>query len=230
MTNINEKVLKDIQKMQDAKYQKFQSNLCPNVDNIIGVRVPNIRKYVKKLHKEEPSYLETVNIKDFNYYEELLVFGLYLVTSNIDDEKKFNYLDAFVPLIDNWAICDIVCGSMKVTEKNKNNVYKYIKKYFKSTREFERRFFVVMLFHFLDDEYIDTVINDIDNINTDEYYVSMAVAWLISIIYIKYKDKCLIYLKNNRLDSKTYNKALQKIIESTRITNEEKKIIKAMKK
>ncbi len=230
MTNINKKILNDIKQMQDKEYQKFHSKLCPNNDNIIGVRVPNIRKYVKKLQKEEPNYLELIDINSFIYYEEILVFGLYIVTSNLDDNQLFYYLDLFVPLIDNWAVCDIVCGSMNVKENKQDTIYKYIKKYSKSLNEFERRFFVVMLFHYLDDKYIDMVIKDINKINTNEYYVSMAVAWLVSIIYIKYQEKCLLFLNNNDLDTKTYNKALQKIIESTQVSKKEKELIKLLKK
>lgn len=230
MTNINEKILNDIKKNQDQKYQKFQSNLCPNVNNIIGIRVPDIRKYVRKLHKEEPDYLKLVNIKAFKYYEEVLIFGLYIATSKFDTDKLLFYLDQFVPLIDNWAVCDIVCGSIKVNEENKTPLYNYIKKYYNSKKEFERRFFVVMLFHYLDDKHIATVIKDINNLNTNDYYVSMAVAWLISFIYIKNKDKCMQFLNNNSLDTKTYNKALQKIIESTRVSKEEKELIKSLKK
>ena len=202
MNSINKQILNDIMSLQDKKYQEFHSNLCPGTSNIIGVRVPDIRKYVKNLQKISPNYLEEVNINDFKYYEEVLIYGLYIVTSKLDKDKLFFYLDKFVPLIDNWAICDIVCGSIKVIDKNKDAIYTYISKYKKSKKEFERRFFVVMLFHFLTDDYINIVIKDINNMKIDEYYVSMAIAWLISDIYIKYKDKCLKYLNNNNLDTK----------------------------
>lgn len=230
MSSINKQILNDIMALQDKKYQEFHSNLCPGTSNIIGVRVPDIRKYVKTLQKKSPNYLEEISINDFKYYEEILVYGLYIATSKMDDDKLFYYLDKFVPLIDNWAICDIVCGSIKVTDKNKEAIYKYIKKYKNSKKEFERRFFVVMLFHFLDDDYLDKIINDIDQMKMDEYYVSMAIAWLVSIIYIKQKDKGLKYLNDNNLDTKTYNKALQKIIESTRISKEEKNFIRSLKR
>lgn len=150
--------------------------------------------------------------------------------AKLEQTILFEKLDIFVPLIDNWAICDIVSGSIKINKANKNAVYKYIKKYYTSKKEFERRFFIVMLFHFLEDDYINQIIHDINNIDIKDYYVSMAIAWLISDIYIKYKDNCLQFLKDNNLDDKTYNKACQKIIESNRVTKEEKNEIRKMKR
>ncbi len=230
MSKLNEIIIKDMFDLKDEKYRQFHSNLCPNTDNIIGVRVPEIRKYVKKIIKEKPYYLDEIKIEEFKYYEEVLIYGLYIAMAKLEQTILFEKLDIFVPLIDNWAICDIVSGSIKINKANKNAVYKYIKKYYTSKKEFERRFFIVMLFHFLEDDYINQIIHDINNIDIKDYYVSMAIAWLISDIYIKYKDNCLQFLKDNNLDDKTYNKACQKIIESNRVTKEEKNEIRKMKR
>ena len=229
-SNLNEQIINDLFLKQDKKYQQFHSNLCPGTGNIIGVRVPILRNYVKVIIKEIPDYLNQIDYHNFKFYEELMIYGLYIATSKLRTDELLEKLDTFVPLIDNWAICDIVCSSIKIKKQDQKNFYKYLKKYKNSKKEFERRFFVVMLFKYLNDEYIDKVIKELDTINTNEYYVSMAVAWLISIIYIKYKDKAIDYLNNNNLDTKTYNKALQKIIESTRISKEEKEQIKILKK
>ena len=104
----------------------------------------------------------------------------------------------------------------------------------KSDREFELRFAIVILLdYYITDEYIDNVIKILDNIkHTEFYYVKMAVAWTLSIAYIKYPDKIMQYLQsgNNHLDKDTYNKALQKIIESNRVGKREKNKIKKMKR
>ena len=230
MNKLNEIIIKDMFDLKDEKYKQFHSNLCPNTDNIIGVRVPEIRKYVKKIIKEVPNYLDEIKTEKFKYYEEVLIYGLYIVLDKLEQKSFFEKLDIFVPLIDNWAICDIVAGSIKINKTKKNEFYKYIKKYYNSKKEFERRFFVVMLFHFLEDDYINQILSDINNIDTKDYYVSMAIAWLVSGIYIKYKDNCLKFLEDNNLDNKTYNKACQKIIESNRVTKEEKYKKKKMKR
>ena len=230
MNKLNEIIIKDMFDLKDEKYKQFHSNLCPNTDNIIGVRVPEIRKYVKKIIKEVPNYLDEIKTEKFKYYEEVLIYGLYIVLDKLEQKSFFEKLDIFVPLIDNWAICDIVAGSIKINKTKKNEFYKYIKKYYNSKKEFERRFFVVMLFHFLEDDYINQILSDINNIDTKDYYVSMAIAWLVSGIYIKYKDNCLKFLEDNNLDNKTYNKACQKIIESNRVTKEEKYKIRKMKR
>lgn len=111
-------------------------------------------------------------------------------------------------------------------------MWKWIEKYLKSNKEFEIRFgIIVMLDFFVIDEYIDAVLERLNNIeNIDEYYVKMAIAWNISICFVKYPEKTMKFLKHNQLDDFTYNKALQKIIESYRVEEETKKVIRNMKR
>ena len=150
---------------------------------------------------------------------------------NTDIKEILEIIKGFVPKIDNWAVCDICCAGLKIVNKNKETVWTFIQKYLKSKKEFELRFAVVMILdYFTDEKYINEVLKIFDNIKHDGYYVKMAVAWAISAAFVKFPEITMKYLKKNNLDDWTYNKGLQKICESLRVTKETKKAIKAMKR
>ena len=219
----------ELKKLTDEKYREFQKSLCPNVDDIIGVRVPQLRELAKKIAKQKP--LEFLEEFKPEFYEERMIYGLVIGYMKKDLEVRLKYLDVFVPIIDNWAICDCCCSTYKFTNQNLEEIWTYIQKYINSKNEFEVRFAVIMLMdYYLNDEYIDRVLKIYNSIKIDEYYVKMGIAWGISVAYIKQKEKTKIFLKKNNLDDFTYNKAIQKIIESDRVTMREKEILKEMKR
>ena len=226
---MNDEVRKKILELADPKYKEFHSGLCPNTENIIGVRIPVLRKYAKELAKDDfRSYLSS--IAD-DYYEEIMIKGMIIGLAKMETEERLNYISEFVPKIDNWAICDTFCTGLKFTNKNKDVVWEFIKKYQNSRKEFELRFLIVMLLdYYITDKYIDEVIKILDKTKHDGYYVKMAIAWTISVLYVKYPKITMEYLKNNTLDDFTYNKALQKIIESYRVSEEDKNIMRKMKR
>lgn len=225
MENIRQKLFE----MQDKKYQEFHSGLCPDVNDIIGVRIPELRKLAKQIAKENAQeYLELTQKK---YYEERMLQGFIIGYMKSDLKESLKYLDQFVPIIDNWAICDCCCSTFKFTNKHPEEVWQYIQKYLISDKEFELRFAIVMMMdYYLTEEYIDKVLKIYDSIHHDGYYVKMAVAWAISVCYIKFPEKTMEFLNNNHLDDFTYNKSLQKMIESYRIDEKTKKRLKDMKR
>jgi len=224
-----EEVRNQLFELQDLKYQQFHSKLCPGVDNIIGVRTPDIRKITKDLLKSD--YISYIKFVDKKYYEEIMIEGLLIALSKINITDKIGYLDKFIPKINCWAITDICSASFKLNQNEKEIIWAYLLKYKDSCKEYELRFMIVMwMNHYLINEYWDLVFEYIDKIKSEYYYVKMAIAWLISVAYVKDSNKTLNYLKNNNLDTWTYNKSLQKIIESNRVSKEEKIKIKAMKK
>lgn len=226
---MNNKVRERLFELSDEKYKKFHSSLCPGTNNIIGVRVPVLRKFARELVKGNfREYLENAEDK---YYEEIMLQGMVIGVAKMDIDETLEHITKFIEKIDNWAICDTVCAGLKITKNNREKVWQFIQKYLNSNKEFELRFAVVMMLDFyIEDEYIDKVIEKLDQINHDGYYVKMAVAWAISICYIKYPEKTMKYLENNNLDNFTYNKSLQKIIESYRVEEDKKKIIRDMKR
>lgn len=226
---MEEEIRNKLFEMQDEKYKKFHSGLSPNVDNIIGVRVPKLREYAKELYKNNK--IEDIKIGD-KYQEELMLQGFVIGLQTKEPiEKIIKRIDEFVPKINSWAVCDTFCASLKATKKYPKEMYKLIEKYLKSKKEYEIRYSLVMLLDFyINDTYIDEVLKIIDSIKSDKYYVQMANAWLISVCLVKYYDKTVKFLKSSNLDKFTYNKGIQKAIESYRITEKQKEYLRSIKK
>ena len=215
--------------LSDDKFKTFHSRLCPNTDNMIGVRLPLLRQLAKEIAKGDwRNFLS--NSKE-EYYEEILINGLVIAYAKCDVEERLNYIESFVPKIDNWAICDSFCNTLKFVNKNKEIMWEFIQPYLKSYNEFEIRFAVVIILnYYITEDYIDLVLKTLDNIKHDGYYVKMAIAWAISMCFVKFEEKTMAYLKDNSLDDFTYNKSLQKICESLRIDKNTKELIKSMKR
>lgn len=212
----------------DEKYREFHSSLCPNVNDILGVRIPKLREIAKTIAKDNPiDFLEKYVCE---FYEEKMIYGLVIGYMKSDLETRIKYLNKFVQMIDNWAVCDCACSTYKFTQKNMEEMFEYIKKYVFSNKEFEVRFACIMLMdYFLIDEYIDEVFQIFNNIKLDKYYVEMAIAWAISEAFIKNEKKTREFLANNTLSVNTFNKALQKIIESNRVDDKTKDEMRKMK-
>lgn len=231
INQIKEEIKNKLKELADSKYKEFHSGLCPNTENILGVRVPVLRNYAKEISKQYEIEVLLKNI-DNEYYEEVLLQGMLIGLSKEKDiEKILGYIKEFIPKIDNWAICDGFCAGLKITKKNKEIMREFIKPYLNSSKEFEIRFGIVMILdYYIEEKYLEENFKIFEHIKNEEYYVQMAIAWAISICLIKYFDKTIDYLKTSKLDKFTYNKSLQKGIESFRISEENKKILRNMKK
>lgn len=227
---MKQKIKEELFQLADQKYKEFHSGLCPGTNNIIGVRVPILRNYAKQLVKEQ-EIKEILKQIDEQYYEEIMLQGMLIGLEKKQIDQIQKQIEEFVPKIDNWAICDIFCAGLKITKKHKKEMWEWMQKYLKSDQEFEIRFGVVMLLdYYIDEEYLQRDFAIFDSITSQAYYVQMAVAWAISIALIKFYDPTIQYLKTAKLDQFTYNKSLQKAIESYRITKEQKDILRSMKK
>ena len=206
------KIRQDLFEIQDLKYKEFHGSLCPDMDNIIGVRIPKLREYAKELYKSNK--LEDIKIGD-KYYEELVIQGMLIgFQTKAPIEEAIKQVKEFVPKINSWAVCDTFCAGLKITKKYQTEMFKIIKEYLKSKQEYEVRFAIVMLLdYYINDQYIDQVLQILNNIKLDKYYVQMANAWAISICLIRYYNKTLEFLKTTKIDDFTYNKGIQKAIE-----------------
>ena len=223
------KIRQDLFEMQDLKYKEFHGSLCPDMDNIIGVRIPKLREYAKELYKS--NNLKDIKIED-KYYEELVIQGMLIGFQTKEPiEEVIKQVEEFVPKINSWAVCDTFCAGLKVTKKYQPEMFEVIKQYLKPKQEYEVRFAIVMLLdYYINDQYIDQILQILDNVKLDKYYVQMANAWAISICLIKYYNKTLDFLKTTKIDDFTYNKGIQKAIESYRITNEQKEYLRTLKR
>ncbi len=223
------KIRQDLFSMQDLKYKEFHGSLCPDMDNIIGVRIPKLREYAKELYK--CNNLKDIKIED-KYYEELVIQGILIgFQTKAPIEEVIKQVEEFIPKINSWAVCDTFCAGLKITKKYQTEMFKVIKEYLKSTQEYQVRFAIVMLLnYYINDQYIDQVLQILDNVKLDKYYVQMANAWAISICLIKYYNKTLDFLNTTKIDDFTYNKGIQKAIESYRITDEQKEYLRTLKR
>lgn len=223
------KIRQDLFSMQDLKYKEFHGSLCPDMDNIIGVRIPKLREYAKELYK--CNNVKDIKIED-KYYEELVIQGILIgFQTKAPIEEVIKQVEEFIPKINSWAVCDTFCAGLKITKKYQTEMFKVIKEYLKSTQEYQVRFAIVMLLnYYINDQYIDQVLQILDNVKLDKYYVQIANAWAISICLIKYYNKTLDFLNTTQIDDFTYNKGIQKAIESYRITDEQKEYLRTLKR
>ena len=230
---MKEEIKKQLKQLSDSRYKEFHSNLCPGTDNILGVRVPVLRNYAKELVKKYPVEKLLKNT-DNEYYEEIVLQGMIIgLDKKVNIKTILEYIEEFIPKIDNWAICDVFCAGLKIVNKYPKEIWSFISKYLESEKEFELRFaIVIILDYYINEEYIDKVLKVLNSIHSDKYYVQMAVAWAISICLIKFYDKTVSYLQDENcfLDKFTYNKSIQKAIESYRITDEQKVFLRSLKK
>ena len=222
-------LLEHIRSLADEPYQKMQHNIVPGVENILGVRVPKLRALAKQIAKGDwRNYLSTAQD---TFYEETMLRGFVIGYAKMEQGEAFQRIADFVPKINNWAVCDTCCSSFKTAAKDKEKLFAFLLPYLKSDKEFELRFAAVMIMDFMiTDEYIDDVLRIYDGIHHDGYYVKMAVAWALSVCFVKYPGKTMEFLQGNNLDDWTYNKALQKIVESYRVDDNTKTVIRAMKR
>ena len=228
---MRQKIKRKLALLADEKYKEFYKGLCPGTENIMGVRVPVLRNYAKELAKEYDIKYMLENM-DNEYYEEIMLQGMLIgLEKDKNIQNILKDIEEFIPKIDNWAVCDVFCAGLKIVKKNLEDVWIFLQKYLKSDKEFEVRFGVVMILdYYITEAYLYKDFEIFDKIKVEKYYVQMAVAWAISICLIKFYDETLTYLKNSKVDKFTYNKAIQKAIESYRITDEQKQELRKMKK
>ena len=225
----NSKIRKQIEVLAETDYKAFTSRLLPGVSNILGVRLPNLRKMAKEIAgRDWRTYLDYASDESF---EEIMLQGLVIGYVKQALCEVIPYIEKFVNKIDNWSVCDSFCSGLKIAKENREEMWNFLKPYFHKQGEFEVRFGVVMLLnYYLEVEYIEPVFKIFDEIEHDGYYVKMAVAWAISIYYINFPETIEEYLRNNKLDEFTYKKALQKICESRAVDTVKKAQIRELKR
>ncbi|MDU5145054.1 MAG: DNA alkylation repair protein [Paenibacillus dendritiformis] len=218
-----------IMALAEEKYRQFSASLIPNIDNVVGVRLPELRKLARSIAKGDwRTYLAQA---DSDYFEEVMLQGMIIGCAKADVEEILGHVAAFVPKIGNWSVCDSFCSGLKIASLHKERVWEFVQPYLESDMEYEIRFGIVMLLNYYADEpYIHRVLERLDRIKHEGYYVKMAVAWAVSICFVRLPDITMDYLRSNTLDDFTYNKALQKITESYRVAPETKALIRSMKR
>lgn len=214
--------------LQDKGYRDFQSKLIPTipVETIIGVRIPAIRKLAKEYGKD-PESVEFLKQLPHTYYDENILHAL-LVAEIKDYEACVKEVERFLPYVDNWAVCDIF--SPKVFRKNKDKLIDKIREWTASGHSYTCRFGMGMLMaHFLDEDFRVEYLEIPAAVHSEEYYVNMMIAWFYATALAKQWDATIGYIEDQRLDTWTHNKTIQKARESYRITPEQKEYLKTLK-
>lgn len=221
--------IRELLSIEDAKYKEFSSKLIPNTKNkIIGIRIPELRKFSKEIYKN--NYEEFLKYVKSDYMEEILIEG-FLIGLIKDQYIADKYIETFITKVDNWCVCDTFCSSLKIVRKNMQKYFNFFTKNIDFDEPFQIRVSLMILnAHYINNEYIDKIFEYVNSIKSNHYYVQMGIAWLISTCYIKFRKETLLFLKNNNLNDFTYNKSIQKMIESKRIPIEEKCHLRKLKR
>lgn len=223
-----EKIVKELFEMQDEKYRDFQSALIPGSDleKVIGIRTPLLRKYAKNLPLEDAKafLLELPH----EYFDENQLHA-FIVSEIKDIDACIKEVNTFLPYVDNWATCDQM--SPVIFKKHKDKLLVEVKRWIASSETYTVRFGIKMLMqHFLDEDFNLEYPEMVAKIQSEEYYVKMMIAWYFATALAKQYDSVIPFIEEGRLEKWTHNKAIQKSIESYRITTEQKKYLRTLKK
>ncbi|QAT50792.1 DNA alkylation repair protein [Caproiciproducens sp. NJN-50] len=214
--------------LQDLKYKNFQCKLMPTVapERVIGVRTPELRKLAKELFKE-PETAEFLKMLPHQYYDENNLHG-FLVEQIGDYSAAVAAIDDFLPYVDNWATCDLM--NPRVFKKHRRELLREIRRWMASDRTYTIRFGIGMLMtHFLDENFAPEHPAWAASIRSEEYYVNMMIAWYFATALAKQWDAAIPYIRQNRLEKWVHNKAIQKAVESYRITDEQKACLRTLR-
>ena len=228
MVTIKNQIEQKLFSLQDEEYRNFQSKLIPTVEakSVIGVRTPDLRKFAKVLVKKDNInfFLDDLPHK---YFEENQLHA-FIISETQNYLLCINRLDIFFPFVDNWATCDQMLP--KVFKKNKKDLIVHIKRWIESDYTYAVRFAIGALKnHFLDDDFNLEYPLMVAKVKSDEYYVNMMIAWYFATALAKQYDQVISFIVNRKLPKWTHNKAIQKAIESNRITKEQKEYLKGQK-
>ncbi len=226
--NVTKSVQRKLFELQDVEYRDFHARLMPTVEKekIIGIRIPVLRKFAKEYAKSEDTG-EFIKILPHDYYEENNLHG-FLIEGIKDYEECIRALDIFLPYVDNWATCDIIAP--KVFKKHLPELEHKIWEWMASGHTYTVRYGIGMLMRFyLDEAFQKEYLTRVTQVQSEEYYVKMMAAWYFATALAKQYETTLPFIEERRLEKWTHNKAIQKAIESSRITQEQKRYLRTLK-
>lgn len=217
-----------LKSLNDENYKNFHSKLTTTKYEILGISVPMQRNIAKNINKGDSiSFLEQTKN---DYYEEVMIKGFALAKLKTKEEL-LKYLDDYVSQIDNWAICDSFCNSLKIIEKEKSYWFSYFAGYLKSKEEFRVRVALVIFLNFyVEEEYLEKIFTLINRVTLDKYYVNMGIAWLLCECFTKYREITLNYLVKSKINTFTFNKTISKIRDSYRVSKEDKEYLNTLRR
>ncbi len=231
MNQINDynELKNDLEQSADGKYRDFSMKICTSKYRMLGVRVPKIREYAKRVPLEKIE--EFVRICP-ETYEEVLLRGFSIARLAYGDMLK--WFDSQLEYIDNWSTCDIFCSAIgKLVRKNRGDFFeKKVKKLLNDEHEFITRVGLVILkCSYVEPGYLEFIFSEADRLsNREEYYVKMGLAWLVSECFIKYPSDTMGYLSRSKMPVWTFNKTISKICDSYRVDMRTKESLREMRR
>ena len=210
--------------LHDEKYAAFSAKLIPTVeaDRFIGVRSPQLRALAKELKNNASEFLGEL---PHRYHEENMRHAYLLC-----EEKKYAILvdetDFFLPYIDNWAVCDSL--TPRVFARHKGELLPKIRQWMASEHEYTVRFGIGMLMrHYLDSDFQPEHLRWVADIHREEYYIKMMQAWYFATALAKQWDATLPMLDS--LEGWVRGKSIQKALESFRVSDDHKTILRKLR-
>ena len=219
---------KQLFSLQDIAYGDFQAKLMPTIDrkSIIGVRTPAIRKLAKQVAKTDDARA-FISQLPHRYYEENNLHA-FIIEQSRDFNEALRLTNQFLLYIDNWATCDSF--TPKVFGKHPDELLTAIGGWIESSHTYTVRYAIRMLMaFFLDERFKPEYAQMVAAVESEEYYIKMMIAWYFATALAKQYDTIIGFISNRSLDPWTHNKAIQKAIESYRISNEQKEELRKLK-
>ncbi len=222
-------IRRQLAEMSEPEFKKFSAGLLPGVSNMLGVRLPALRKLARQIARADwQKFLQQAEDQTF---EETMLQGMVIGCAKMGAWERVEHIQRFVPKINNWSVCDSFCCGLKAVKREPDVFWPLCLDYCQWEEEFFARFGVVMLLdHFIDELHVRDVLTAMDAVSATGYYARMAVAWAVSVCMAKFPEITLAYLGKSRLDDATYHKALQKSWESYRVSQAHKAILRGMRR
>ncbi len=223
----------ELRRMADPGYREFQGRLIPGLKHeLLGVRIPQLQQLAKRIARG--GWREFLRVAGRESYEEILLRGFVIGFAKAGLAEVLEETARFIPEIDNWAVNDCFCSSLKIVRKHREKVWDFLQPYLASDQEYFLRFGLILLHsHYRTPEWIGRVLETAASVRHGGYYVKMGAAWLLSACYVDFPEQTLPLLEGEGLDPETAYRALQKILESNRVSREEKaavRVLRAQKK
>ena len=219
--------------LAEEDYKAFNQKLLPGVKHILGVRLPALRKLAKETARGDfRAYLAEAQkeISGDSSFEEIMIQGLVIGYARMEQEEYRKYLGEFIPRITNWSVCDSFCSSLKGTKEYPEKMWPFLLECLQSGETYTIRFaLVMMLQYYVSEKYRKQALDLLEHMRSGEYYVRMAAAWAVSIYYIHFPEEVMEWLEHCGLEEDVWRKALQKILESRRVSPEEKDKIRKLR-
>ena len=214
---------------------------------VLGMHTPDMKQLARKLFMQGDS---ADIIRAFGQepseslsYEEMTIWGYLINLQKCTLDERLAMLERFIPVIDNWAVCDCWCCNAKwIAKADEERIWTFLQPYFDSRREFEVRFAVIVsMCYFLREEWLGRIFARLDSLDFDRikseymsvrkrpqqpqegtvmgaepYYVRMGVAWLLSMSLAKFEEQTRDYARGSKLPADVIKLYVRKARESFR--------------